>query len=448
MLKLTSRTLLLAVFALSATQLWAQGVKSPYSALGVGTVKRPGYANFDAMGGVGISGGSPLFINTVNPALLVNNRYTLFDIGMLYEKRTAENSDISQTNSDAQLTNLAISLPIKPGMWTIAAGLQPYSNVDNEVFGQTENPDKKYILDKFKRRGSGGINQVFLSTGVRLWKGLSVGVSGNYFFGTISNEEVLTPYDTRQDSDDPLERDKAIVFNTIGAWEDIYEYSKFSFDLGVAYDHKFSKTLYGHLGAVYRHYGDFNVDFAREVQTRPQSEDPDSPLYETISSSNSSYTAKIPSELGFGLSFSNPSRWMLGVDFTNSDWSKYTNEKNPYSEKDLTNSYRFAVGGYFIPDYRSFSYIKRMTFSAGAYYEETPIEIKGKQITDKGLTFGVQAPLVNPSAYARYFSSINTAFTFGTRGTTSDALIKENYFQISVGLTFGDDSWFRRRKYD
>ena len=45
-------------------------------------------------------------------------------------------------------------------------------------------------------------------------------------------------------------------------------------------------------------------------------------------------------------------------------------------------------------------------------------------------------------------SSINLGFEFGKKGTTSNGLIEENYFNLSVGLSLGDYSWFKKRKID
>jgi hypothetical protein len=43
------------------------------------------------------------------------------------------------------------------------------------------------------------------------------------------------------------------------------------------------------------------------------------------------------------------------------------------------------------------------------------------------------------------FSNVNLGFEFGKRGTTNAGLIEENYTNISLGFTFNDE-WFRRRK--
>jgi len=55
------------------------------------------------------------------------------------------------------------------------------------------------------------------------------------------------------------------------------------------------------------------------------------------------------------------------------------------------------------------------------------------------MNFGLGLPVGN--------SSINLGFEFGKKGTTSNGLIEENYFNLSVGLSLSD-IWFKKRKID
>jgi hypothetical protein len=45
------------------------------------------------------------------------------------------------------------------------------------------------------------------------------------------------------------------------------------------------------------------------------------------------------------------------------------------------------------------------------------------------------------------FSSMNLGIEYGSRGTTSNGLIKEDYFSINIGLLF-NDKWFRKTLYN
>uniref|UniRef100_UPI004049DC08 hypothetical protein n=1 Tax=Flavobacterium sp. TaxID=239 RepID=UPI004049DC08 len=104
------------------------------------------------------------------------------------------------------------------------------------------------------------------------------------------------------------------------------------------------------------------------------------------------------------------------------------------------NSTRFALGGYYIPKYDSFSsYLERIVYRAGFKYENTGLVINNESINDYGMNFGLGFPLG--------FSKVDLGFEFGKRGTTNNGLIEENYFNFSVGLNLSA-KWFERRKID
>ena len=65
--------------------------------------------------------------------------------------------------------------------------------------------------------------------------------------------------------------------------------------------------------------------------------------------------------------------------------------------------------------------------------------MKNESIKDYGMNFGLGLPLG--------VSKIDLGFEFGKRGTSSNGLIEENYFNVSVGLNLGA-KWFEKRKID
>ena len=65
--------------------------------------------------------------------------------------------------------------------------------------------------------------------------------------------------------------------------------------------------------------------------------------------------------------------------------------------------------------------------------------IKEKRINDYGMNFGLGLPLG--------FSKIDVGLEVGVRGTTYFNLVRENYFNLSVGLSLSD-KWFKKRKID
>ena len=82
---------------------------------------------------------------------------------------------------------------------------------------------------------------------------------------------------------------------------------------------------------------------------------------------------------------------------------------------------------------------KDFTVAAGFRYENTGLVINNTSINDYGMNFGLGLPVG--------LSRINLGVEFGKKGTTSNNLIEENYFNLSVGLSL-NDIWFKKRKID
>ena len=64
-----------------------------------------------------------------------------------------------------------------------------------------------------------------------------------------------------------------------------------------------------------------------------------------------------------------------------------------------------------------------------------------ESINDTALTLGLGLPVGGA------LSNINLGMEYGKRGTTNAGLIQENYLNISIGLSF-NDKWFVKRKFD
>jgi hypothetical protein len=117
------------------------------------------------------------------------------------------------------------------------------------------------------------------------------------------------------------------------------------------------------------------------------------------------------------------------------------NTYNQSNDVTYEKSMKYSLGGYFVPNYNSFSnYAKRIVYRAGLKYDKTGMIVKSESINDIGFTLGLGLPITGT------FSNVNFGFEMGKRGTTSAGLIQENYANISVGLSL-NDRWFEKRKF-
>ena len=130
----------------------------------------------------------------------------------------------------------------------------------------------------------------------------------------------------------------------------------------------------------------------------------------------------------------------INIDFDILKNSKLINRFDDITDNKFENSTKISVGGFYIPKYDSFSsYLSRVVYRAGFRYENTGLVFNNNSINDYGMNFGLGLPVG--------LSKIDLGFEFGKRGTTTNGLIEENYFNVSVGLSLSD-IWFNKRKID
>ena len=148
-----------------------------------------------------------------------------------------------------------------------------------------------------------------------------------------------------------------------------------------------------------------------------------------------------PASFGFGAMLEKEEKWMMGVEFNQSLWSKY----RYYGEEDqLKDSWTIRVGGQYIPDVNGKKFWSRVVYRAGFSYGPDYIKLP-QPLNQYLVSFGASFP-VRRSYYSNQYTSINTAFEIGRRGN-SDNYLRENFWRLSVGFNLSD-IWFNPRKYD
>jgi hypothetical protein len=155
-------------------------------------------------------------------------------------------------------------------------------------------------------------------------------------------------------------------------------------------------------------------------------------------------TIKLPQTTSFSVAIGEQKKWSVGSEITFRNSNTYSNRfADSGSQSSFENSTRYIVGGYYIPKYNSFdNYLDRINYRLGLRYEKTGLLINDQSVDDQAITFGLGLPM-----NANVGSNLNIGLEYGKRGKTSYGLVQDNYFNISVGLSF-NDVWFRRRKID
>lgn len=407
----------------------ALGTYTPYSLFGLGQLSNDNNAYHLSMGGIGIGIRDNRYINYMNPAA-VSARDTLsfmMDFGLT--QKNIYNRDHSGNNSAYNvfnMQNIAITVPIyKQSAFII--GIKPFSNVGYKYMStETDDNIVANIGDvKYQRYGTGSIYQLFFGAGVTFAKYFSIGAEAIYYFGYI-------------------DRHSDILFNSSTAYNNIttgwkYNVHSFSGKFGVQYAQPFKKSgTELTIGATYRLGNKLNGDVTRYAFSYGTSS-MDTVLFNKADNVN----LKIADEIGVGVSFRKKDKWMVGFDFIQQNWHNSTFED--YSEKidfaPATARY-YRLGFEYIPNkYDIRYYMKRVTYRAGAYFEQSYISLNGHQVNSFGITLGATLPIF------RLNNGVTVAINMGQRGTLKYNMVRERFINFMININL-HDIWFVKYRYD
>lgn len=410
---------ILSMWLLTGSAAFAQGLVSPYSSIGLGEIIHQGNIRTLGMGGAGMALPSISYSNTLNPALLTANFYTILDASYSGGYQQASSSNTISKSINGNLAGISLTFPVLANKYGMSVGMRPLTQVGYQL-SSLERIASTGSFANYQYEGSGGISQVYWSHGVRLFKGFNVGMEMNYNFGSITNESIS------------LISDPFTTYIT-----DLQEQTTFSdvtFTPALAYNVAIDSAVYVGVGLKYDRTIDFDVDFTRLFLRKAAS----GAIISADTVRQASGQITIPQQITAGVSIYRPFHYAVGVDISLSNWSEYNNQVRSST---LTDAFRLSVGGEFTPDANSISnYLKRVTYRAGLRYERTPWVVNDVQINDIGITFGLSMPI------SRGLSMLNWAFAVGQRGDLESGQIQERYFRLGIGLSINDPQWFRRRK--
>ncbi|MEO1253882.1 MAG: hypothetical protein AAFY41_03210, partial [Bacteroidota bacterium] len=213
--------------------------QSIYSFEGLGSLNHQGMPNNFAMGEVGIGTPSVWHINTQNPANLVYNNFSTFQVGIEVDRRSFRGDGVSGSDTEGGLRFLGYAFPIMPGKWSSSFGILPYSTVSYNTFseGFVDGTDET-VSQVSDNRGEGGLTNFFWANGFTIKKKLYVGLRTTYTFGSIQKNSTISIGGSN-------------VPTSNGDFEILESYSDLNFLFGLAYRHKLSEKKFLNFGAIY-----------------------------------------------------------------------------------------------------------------------------------------------------------------------------------------------------
>jgi hypothetical protein len=410
------KNFLVSIFMLVAIHSFAQeGTSSPYSFYGIGDVKFRGTVENRAMGGLGILPDS-IHLNLQNPATLSSLKLTSFSAATTYNRNKLQSATDYERPSRVTFDYLAMAFPA--GKLGLSLGIMPYSAVGYKVQSVVESVTTR-------NSGKGGLNKVFVGAGYQITKKLSAGVDFSYNFGKIETKAIFfqnpIQYGSRETNTSEL---SGISINTGLSYQT--KIKKFDFISSITFSP--STTL--------------NASNTRELAVITFVGDQDLAVGDVQTPSIQDSKLKLPSRLAFGAGIGQVKHWFVGFESTFQSTKDFSNLYPVTANARFEDASKISVGGYYVPDYSSYSnYFKKITYRAGFRYENTGLIVNAQSIKDSAITLGLGMPVGGS------LSNINLGLEIGKKGTTSANLVQENYFNVSIGFSF-NDRWFVKRTYN
>ncbi|WP_298346818.1 hypothetical protein [uncultured Algibacter sp.] len=414
-----------------------QGTTSPYSFYGIGSLKFKGTVENRSMGGLSIYSDS-IHVNLRNPASYAGDNLAIwnnesrpvkFTVGGSYSSSDLKSNQSSDKASSSTFDYLALNVPL--GKFGFGFGLIPYTSVGYklESFNDNDNIENRF-------QGEGGLNKAFLGFGYQITKGLTVGVDFQYNFGNVENsivnfqytDGILTQYQTRENNRSDL--------------------SGLNMNFGLSYKTLLGKKIELVSSLTYSPESNLSSKNERSISTITIGSTGQEFVRNTIEVNLESNGLRdtdliLPSRIAFGAGVGERRKWFVGAETTFLKTSKFSNDLID-SGASYEDAYSFSLGGFYIPEYNSFSsYWKRLVYRAGFRTEETGLNIENESIKEFGISFGIGIPVGD----IRLLSNANIGFEIGQRGTTNSNLIQENFINLQLSLSL-NDRWFQKRKYD
>lgn len=411
------------------------GTFTPYSMYGLGDLSTQGTAYHKGMGGIGAGIRSNRYVNYLNTASITQRDTLSFmmDFGVQNKNLYTADSRTTSAYNTFGMFNFAMSFPIYKKSAFIL-GITPVSDVGYKF--RTKETDLDLINElgdiTYLKKGSGGVNRIFLGGAMTFAKYISIGLEGSYYFGEIARESDVSI------SSYTVEGSENTSYNYINTGNSS-SIRGFGAKASLQYSQPLGQEMNLTIGATYGFSSDLNSNFTKYAYSIALSQVSVDTTMHTVSKEK----ITLPAELTVGFSLAKRDKWSIGFDYLRQDWSETSFPETPgvNFKGDVMQSFK---GGFeFIPNrYDIRYYMKRVTYRGGVYHNKSYMNFNGHQINSTGVTLGMTLPITQ-----RYHTGISVALDLGQRGTTSNNLIRERYFIFSINLNL-HDIWFQQFRYD
>ncbi len=410
--------LCIILYVTGLTTAAAQNNTSPYSILGVGDIENSTFDRSTGMGNTGISLSSDRFIYQQNPASISRLADHFFNIELAsrYKSVTYYGNPASSgtsSSADFQVKKLTLAIKVKP-FWGVSAGILPFST-SNYSFFANKSIQGTVLLSNTYYKGSGGLNQYFLTNAFNINKHFSIGVQATYLAGSFIQDEAL---------------DSISLGTSLNTNRNIF-LAKFIAKAGFQYQGQLSRKWKLGIGATASNKANLSGDYYLTVNSNGQN------LVSNQSYKGAYFT--IPLMYGGGISLTRNNALTLAADYQYQNWGSTNYSGIGYK---FVNSNRISGGVQYAKTvgYGS-NILERSNVQAGVFFGNSYLDINGYRVQDYGISLG--------AGFSSKTAPISCQFNLvvGRTGTTDNGLIRQDYIQFGVTVSYRDFWYTKLKKY-
>ncbi len=421
----------------SPAQAQSNGEGTIYSRFGMGSLLEFSSSQSDAMGGGGYALRSLNYNPDANPALWSDQVFTRLSGSAAYRSTSVEDAQgDSGRLSSGSVQALQFNFPLYERSLGVGISFQPYSrsNYSRTKSGSADIPisgERSEVPFETEFSGSGGLHRLRGGLGYRINDMLSVGATADLLFGTLERRRRTTwaaPQLRNTIVSDGVQLSG--LTSTLGghlALADVFAEDD-AFSIGA------SVTLPANLSG--EQYRTLDEDLARD----------------TLSTERGDVT--LPWKGRLGLSYQPNARWTVVLDGAFEPWSTFSSDFSTGASETvpsrfpaggpgtLADRWRLSTGAEVVPagDDQLAGYFAQAAYRFGGYAER--MYVRPDQETTL-YEFALTAGISLPTSLSGTRIDLNT--TAGTRGTTTNSLVRDRFFGVSLHVNFGE-RWFQRRK--
>nr|WP_297309887.1 hypothetical protein [uncultured Flavobacterium sp.] len=422
--------IILGICLFSLSGVYAQqGTASPYSYFGTGDQKFKGTNEVKTMGSLAVYQDS-IHLNTLNPASYANLQKTTLALGFSATSANVKTSIASDKTKRSAFDYFALAFPVGDKVG-VSVGIMPSTFVGYNIVSPGQEGNQKTSSEY---NGEGGISRTYIGVGYKITPNLNIGAEMAYNFGDTHNS--TTKFITDNGTGLFIDRgSKQMISN---------DYKGFSYNTALSYSKVYSNHMKLDVAVTYSPETTLKHTQTGSLSTVAFSSTGNLQTIDKIDLETSKKNLVLPQKYSLGIGYGKNHKWFIGAEYTGIQNSKYNNTFGTSQNATFEDTHRFSLGGFYTPKYNGFTnYFDRLTYRAGLRHENTGLVINNESINDTSVSVGFGFPI----GINRDSSNINLGLEYGKRGTKNSGLIQENYFNISIGFSF-NDKWFQKRRYE